>query len=359
MMSFTSITGIQINNQTIKTSDRGDILYVGGSGEGNYTKIQDAVNNASDSDTVFVYDDSSPYNERFTINKSISLIGEDRDTTIIVNTYLKIEKSGVKVSGFTIYKGTIGPRENSKNIVISDNHFINQGEFGMSFWDTDNSIIDSNTFTDCNPSIYLDGDTINVTISNNVFMNDLTYDVIEILCSGGDYNVISNNTFINNYYDNYGTGIELTYAYYTIIEGNEFKGYGLLGIKISSGGNLITNNTFKNNYMGINPMGNSNTIINNNFINNNHGILMTIYSESNKILNNNFFNNKIDASPTFLHRGNIWDGNYWDKYKGEDSDGDGIGDTPHTFGWFILRAKDWHPAIEPYNNVTIKGCGIG
>ena len=33
----------------------GNTLYVGGSGEGNYTKIQDAINNASDGDTVFVY----------------------------------------------------------------------------------------------------------------------------------------------------------------------------------------------------------------------------------------------------------------------------------------------------------------
>jgi hypothetical protein len=31
-------------------------LYVGGSGPGNFTKIQDAVDNASDGDTVFVYD---------------------------------------------------------------------------------------------------------------------------------------------------------------------------------------------------------------------------------------------------------------------------------------------------------------
>ncbi|MCK4416367.1 MAG: hypothetical protein KAU84_04365, partial [Thermoplasmatales archaeon] len=36
----------------------GNILYVGGSGPGNYTKIQDAINAAWYGDTVFVYDDS-------------------------------------------------------------------------------------------------------------------------------------------------------------------------------------------------------------------------------------------------------------------------------------------------------------
>jgi hypothetical protein len=39
-MSFASISGNQINNyQIIQSSDRGDILYVGGSGPGNYSRI--------------------------------------------------------------------------------------------------------------------------------------------------------------------------------------------------------------------------------------------------------------------------------------------------------------------------------
>ena len=33
----------------------GNTLYVGGSGPGNYTKIQDAINDANDGDTVYVY----------------------------------------------------------------------------------------------------------------------------------------------------------------------------------------------------------------------------------------------------------------------------------------------------------------
>ena len=44
-------------------SKNGNILYVGGDGPGNYTKIQNAIDNASSGDTVFVYDDSSPYIE--------------------------------------------------------------------------------------------------------------------------------------------------------------------------------------------------------------------------------------------------------------------------------------------------------
>ena len=48
-----------------------DTLYVGGSGLGNYTSIQDAINDSVDGDTVFVYDEGSPYYENLVVNRSI------------------------------------------------------------------------------------------------------------------------------------------------------------------------------------------------------------------------------------------------------------------------------------------------
>jgi len=56
-----SSSGININNINTKNTSiclNGTILYVGGSGEDNYTRIQDAINYANPEDTVFVYDDS-------------------------------------------------------------------------------------------------------------------------------------------------------------------------------------------------------------------------------------------------------------------------------------------------------------
>jgi len=61
---------------SLQTSS-GHWLYVGGSGPGNYTRIQDAIDNASSGDTVFVYDESSPYNESIWINKSVKVLGEN------------------------------------------------------------------------------------------------------------------------------------------------------------------------------------------------------------------------------------------------------------------------------------------
>lgn len=60
--------GTQITNE--KTSC--NILYVGGSGSANFTSIQDACDTAGEEDTVFVYDDSSPYRENIIINTSLT-----------------------------------------------------------------------------------------------------------------------------------------------------------------------------------------------------------------------------------------------------------------------------------------------
>jgi len=84
----------------------GNTLYVGGSGPNNYTKIQEAIDNAGDGDTVFVYDASSPYYENLVINSSINLIGEDKNTTVIDRKYIdnviKINVNNTRIDCFSI-----------------------------------------------------------------------------------------------------------------------------------------------------------------------------------------------------------------------------------------------------------------
>ncbi len=74
-MTISSSTGLYLDKQSIKPMSFGNILYVGGSGSGNYSKIQDAIDNASDGDTVFVF--KGIYYEHLRIGKDINLFGED------------------------------------------------------------------------------------------------------------------------------------------------------------------------------------------------------------------------------------------------------------------------------------------
>ena len=94
----------------------GNTLYVGGNGTGNYTKIQDAIDNASNEDTVFVY--NGEYNDYYPdgqfgytvkINKEIKLLGEDKNHTIINGTghaiTVRVSANNVEINGFTIQNG--------------------------------------------------------------------------------------------------------------------------------------------------------------------------------------------------------------------------------------------------------------
>ena len=51
----------------------GKTLYVGGDGPGNYSAIQNAINDANIGDTIFVY--SGVYFENIVVDISITLIG--------------------------------------------------------------------------------------------------------------------------------------------------------------------------------------------------------------------------------------------------------------------------------------------
>ena len=72
-MSITSSMTVDTVKKPSVPISNGKTLYVGGTGEGNYTTIQDAIDNASEGDTVFVYAYSSPYYENVAIKKSINL----------------------------------------------------------------------------------------------------------------------------------------------------------------------------------------------------------------------------------------------------------------------------------------------
>jgi parallel beta-helix repeat protein len=134
---FVSSTESKIIEISLQPTADGNILYVGGGGPGNYDKIQDAINNAIDGDTIFVYNDSSPYHENVFIEKSINLIGEDKNTTVIDgNNYGDVVRVSafkkVKISGFTI--------QNSGDYV-SEYEFA---DAGISLWGSNAIIIGNN-----------------------------------------------------------------------------------------------------------------------------------------------------------------------------------------------------------------------
>ena len=335
----------------------GTTLYVGGSGPNNYTHIQDAIDNASDGDTVFVYDDSSPYCENIIINKSIDLIGENKDTTIINGSYggdvIKITVDSVSITRFTIRNSTFGGagidihssyNNISDNNIISNHngiklHYSSNNIFGNTIssnylegilldYSSSNNSICSNKISDNDKGIWLYYSSNNSICSNKISDNDQS---IYFTCSSN--NNVSNNKILNN-----GGGIWLV---------------------SSSNNSIFSNNISSNKWEGISLWysSNNNSISSNNILNNHRGVEIIYNSNFNVIKYNNFIKNDIQAifkyTPEIPHLrpfSNHWNRNYWDNWPGLiPKPVFGLIEVEahprKAFPWFNF---DWHPAEEPY-----------
>jgi len=102
-------------------------IYVDDDGTADYTNIQDAIDNSSDGDTIFVF--NGTYNENINVSKSVTIIGQNRNNTIIngmENTSVKIVKDYVSINGFTILDSGdnafhAGIWINANNTIINQN----------------------------------------------------------------------------------------------------------------------------------------------------------------------------------------------------------------------------------------------
>jgi parallel beta-helix repeat protein len=339
-MSLPSSYSIQIEHSSITLFCDGNTLYVGGNGTGNYSKIQDAIDNASDGDTVFIYDDSSPYNEwDIRINKSINLIGENRYNTIIDGNnkgdrVVLITSKRVNVSGFTITNGFDGILTGCYNHIISDNHFINCDN-GITITGGDESYIISNSFSKNCVAIranrYHSSEKQFVTISNNTIISSTEngYEIADIFCWSGNNYVITNNTLICNYPDGWRRGLVLEDVSDSIIEGNKISGYEFCISLLNSPNNIISHNNITNSDLV--------------------GISIIRGSGFTKVKNNNFINNSEDATRFFLSFNNQLDGNYWDEWIGFKYKLPIFQRFPHIIFGFLSFNIDWHPALEPYD----------
>lgn len=227
----------------------------------NYTKIQDAINAADPEDTIYVY--NGTYYEHVVVNKTVTLIGENKSTTIIdgegTGIVIRSDASDVQIIGFTIQNGGASPYS------------------GVSI-----------------------GSCINNTIRDNIIRNN---------------------------------------AY----------GLTLIG---SNGCSIIGNMIMNNSDVGILIRDSSNnTILENTVVKNPLGVWITsLSSENNTLYYNNFIDNsnQVQSFSFTTHWDNGTAGNYWSDYTGEDSDGNGIGDSSYTIPFF---ETDNYPLMKPFGNI--------
>jgi len=189
--------------------------------------IQEAINNASSGATIFVC--RGTYYENVFINKSVSLVGEDMDSTIVYGTgngsVVSIVADDVNFTGFTVKKSGANAYDNAIRIEHSCDVAITH-----------------NKMTENTNGISLNSSSNNVISNNIIFYNE--FNGVYLFSSGG--NVFSGNVISNN-----------------------FQGVYLF----SSGGNVFSGNVISNNFQGVYLTFSSNdTFYRNNFNNTNQVI---------------------------------------------------------------------------------------
>ena len=230
------IIPVSLTTPFVKPMSAGNTYYVGGSGSGNYSSIQSAINAASDGDTVFVYDDSSPYNEILDISKSISLIGENTDTTSIVASYndvgIFIDADNIQLMGFTLVNGYLGIYGQTSNSELSS-LIIYPDFLGIDLEQSSNNI-----FTDIiidGQNGYRAGMILQNDCDRNTISNIQIFDtILGLRLSGSNGNKIINNEFTNN--DVYG--LEIYFGFLNVIRDNNFISNGVQSYFDNSAFNL-------------------------------------------------------------------------------------------------------------------------
>jgi len=209
LIMLASLSFVPSSNAEIITNETNNILYVGGVGLGNFSSIQDALDAADINDTIFVY--NGTYNENIVILKSINLIGENKNGTIIEgdrsDSVVYIIGEGVTLSGFTLQNSSrvdyrhAGVEIYSHNCRISDN-IIRNNRVGIHLLFSKGLIPKGNHTIEKNIIIDNDMDALCVHCSNNFILNN------HIENNGGGVflqqfarlNRVKQNNIINNTY---------------------------------------------------------------------------------------------------------------------------------------------------------------
>jgi nitrous oxidase accessory protein NosD len=338
--------GYDVKNQSIPIHS-GNTLYVGGIGQGNYSKIMYAIENASNCDTVFVY--NGTYFENIEIDKRLSIIGEDKDITIIdgkqegctinlssQNTIIKnftilgggfdtddfknFFRAGIRITGSNniicnniFRKNCIGiSAVRVTNLTIKDNIFIEDGIGFTSYENDGRPILKIEYFLHKIEDNIVNGKPLYYFLNENDKLID-NWEVGQIILVN-----CSNFKIKNVSISKTDWGMVMAFCNRCTTENCNFSKNSLAIWTLKSSNNLFQLNNISNNYhrgIVIDYNSNHNRIKYNKICKTFCGVEIEWWSNSNFIAKNNLLNNNVSG---FEHQSlfSKWCNNYYDDWIG-------------------------------------------
>lgn len=353
----------------IPSSSMEKMLHVGGHNP-DYIKINDAIAAAKKDETVFVHSDLAPYHENIVIDKSIRLIGENKNTTIIDGNgkgdVVRITADEVYFSNFTVRNGGTGHdclndaaieitssnniisnniclstnygiwvRNSTKNTIINNSCIVEYD--GIWLLNSGNNLLRNNSMACC--GLVLDGlflsDFIqDIDMSNTANGKPVYYyksqNDVRVPSDAGQVILVNCKDCIVSGLDISAVtdGIQILHSQRNTIENNKIVGTVDFGIRlVKSDYNTITNNVCSDNPVGVGFKSGGdwiqfieadckhNTITNNNLLNNYYCGVLLDSSDQNVFSKNNFIGNERSVLFQDSHK-NRWRRNYWDDWVG-------------------------------------------
>jgi len=327
------------------------------------------------------------YKGNIVINKPIIIDGKDQKAVIEGDghgTVIRINSSNVTIKNLVIRKSGAEHERVDAGVAINDakdvtvkNCKIVDVLFGIDMQKARKCNIENNYITSKPFSLGLRGDAIRLWYSNDNILrkNHITKsrDFVVWYSHGnlieenyGEYcryslhfmytgkNIVKNNTYVHN-----SVGIFFMYSQDTIATGNTVRnslGTTGLGIGLKDASNYtIKGNTIiycaRGLYIDRSPFQpdmhnyiDDNKILYNAEAVHFHSLSLNNIFKGNIIKGNieDIINDSYNTKVT----DNVWDGNYWDSYQGFDKDGDGIGDNIHIERYYADKMWLFNPNIK-------------
>ncbi len=347
--------------------------------------IQQAINASQNGDTILV--DAGIYKEKnITVNKSITLIGNDYPVLDGEHKYeiISVRANGVTINGFKLMHSGVSSITDiagikiyeNKNVVVSGNILEDtffgiylqkatdclvennkltayaltdqQSGNGIHCWQCDSLRIIGNTVTGHRDGIYFEFVT-NSIIWRNISSANSRY--------GLHFMFSHNDAYISNIFQNNSAGVSVMFTHGVKMFNNVFEdnwGDGCYGIFLKEiTDSYILGNKFLRNTTAISMEGANRVLVEKNeYINNGWAFKIQASCMDDTLTHNNFIGNSFDIATNGTLVLNNFNYNYWDKYEGYDLNKDNLGDVPyHPVSMFSMIVAENPTAMILFRSV--------